>query len=233
MKASNSKIRILVNDDQDIFREGILQIIRSEPDFQLAASTRSTEDILDVIATQYPDVVIMAVCSNAEGITATRKITERFPKIPVLAISMFKQEQNIIGMLKAGAKGCIVRNSTKEEMISAIKSIYNLEEYFSHEILGTLGNIIANGALQKFDFLSASRLTDKDKSLLRLLCQELTLKEIAVKMQVSLRCVENSKNRLCRTLKKSNSIGLVMYAIINGIYNPFNPPRESLPANAN
>jgi DNA-binding NarL/FixJ family response regulator len=222
-----NKIRIVVNDDHDIFREGMLHIIRAEHNFMLCSVIQPGENLVEEVANKNPDVVITSIHSkNMDCVEATRAITEKLPHIGILAITTFQHEHGIINMLQAGAKGCLLRNAQKRDLVQAIRSIHKLEHYYSAEIRGTLSKIIANSDIKSYVFRDYHQLTEKDILLLRYLCQELTLKEISTKLNVSVRTLEHRKNRLYELLGKSNTAGLINYAIINGIYNPFEAVRS-------
>jgi DNA-binding NarL/FixJ family response regulator len=219
---NTNKIRIVVNDDHDIFREGLLQVIRAEQNLMLVSVIQPGENLVEAAASKNPDVVITSIHSkHMDCVEAARTITETLPHIGILAISTFQHEHGIISMLQAGAKGCLLRNAGKRDLLQAIRNIYNLEHYYSVEIAGILTKIIANSDIKTYVFKEHHQLTERDNVILRLLCKELTVKEISSQLQVSVRTIEHRKNKLYEILGKSNTAGLINYAIINGIYNPY------------
>jgi DNA-binding NarL/FixJ family response regulator len=219
-----TKIRILINEDQDIYREGILQIIRSDPDFMPVETIDAEQDLLKAVEDKRPDVVITSIQNtNIDVLEVTKTISESFPDVGVLAISMFTHARIIISIVQAGAKGCLLRNANKSELVHAIRTIYKLEQYYSMEIRGMIGSMVAKKDFKSHMLKDYDLLTDKDKLFLRLLCQEFSLKDISARLNVTVRTLEHRKHKLYQMLNKENTIGLLNYAIVNGIYNPFEP----------
>jgi DNA-binding NarL/FixJ family response regulator len=218
----NNKIRIVVNDDHDIFREGLLQVIRAEQNLMLVSVVQPGENLVETVANKNPDVVITSIhCRHMDCVEAARTITEKLPHIGILAITTFQHEHGIISMLQAGAKGCLLRNAGRRELLMAIKNIYNLEHYYSLEIAGILARIIAKADIKTYVFKDHHQLTERDNVILRLIGKELTVKEISAQLRVTIRAIEHRKKKLYDLLGKSNTAGLINYAIINGIYNPY------------
>ncbi|MGB8191241.1 MAG: response regulator transcription factor [Chitinophagaceae bacterium] len=218
-----NKIRVIISDDQDISRHGLLHIIQSHPEFVVVGSISKSENVLEIMDRNHPDIFITSIEEDAlTEFEITQSVAERFPQIGILVISMFQQTCNIIRMLQAGVKGCLLKNARTEEVTTAIRAIHNLEQYYSLEIRGKLNKIIANGDFQSYLNQNIRNLTDHDKLFLRLLCQEFTIKQISVRMSVTIRSIENKKQKLYHLLNKTNIAGLIIYAITHGIYNPYN-----------
>lgn len=221
MNAQQSKLRVIVHDDQDIFREGLLQIIRSAPDLQLMADAKPGDNIASLVEIKKPHVFITSVNgSPVDGISATKLIAENYPEVNVLAISSFWKDHDLLAILGAGAKGCIIRNAPREELIEAIKAVAQNIEYYSAQVGGKLFSMLADKTFPK-NISPDPRLMDKDWVFLKFLCQELTMKQISDKMNVTVRSLEHRKNRLCAVLQKQTIAGLVNYSIRTGIFNPY------------
>lgn len=223
MENKYSTIKIVFNDDQEIFRKGVVEIIKANPEFELIATIKSCHDLIPIVENKLPDVVITAVQTKdtEDAITITKTLTDRFPHIGVLVISMFQQEQNIIKMLEAGAKGCLLRSAASNELVEAIKTVHRLDTYYSPQIIGKLGNLIADQHFIRFGLKNAAVLNNTDKMLLSLLCREYTMKEIATHFDISVRTVEHRKEKLYLILGKKNIAGLINYAIQSGLYSPY------------
>jgi len=131
-----------------------------------------------------------------------------------LALSMFSDERTIIKMLRLGAKGYILKNIDPDELKKALDSVmkknFYLSEYISGKIISGLHKDMDRSEEQIV-------LTDKEKEFLRLICSEITYKDIAIKMFVSPRTVDDYRNSLFEKLKVKSRIGLVMYAMKNGL----------------
>ncbi|HRQ51811.1 MAG TPA: response regulator transcription factor, partial [Agriterribacter sp.] len=149
------------------------------------------------------------------GFETAEWLFRNHPQIKVLALSMFSDENTIIRMLKLGAKGYIMKTAEPEELRLALESVvqknFYLSEYITGKIVGGLNRNMEHPDEQVI-------LTDKEVEFLKLTCSELSYKEIAEKMFVSSRRVEDHRNVLFEKLKVRSRVGLVMYAIKKGIF---------------
>ncbi len=149
-----------------------------------------------------------------DGFETAAWLSKNYPKIKVLALSMFSDERTIIRMLRQGARGYILKNIEPEELKKALDSVMKKNFYLSEEISGK----IISGLHKDMDRVEESpSLTQREKEFLSLICSEITYKEIAAKMFVSPRTVDEYRNSLFEKLKVKSRVGLVMYAIRNGL----------------
>ncbi|HEX3023830.1 MAG TPA: response regulator transcription factor, partial [Chitinophagaceae bacterium] len=137
-----------------------------------------------------------------------------YPQIKVLALSMQSDESSIIRMLRLGAKGYLMKNVEPDELNIALESVVKKDFYLSETISGK----VISGLHQDYQQpLEPNMLSDKDKEFLRLICTELTYKDIAEKLFVSPRTVDDYRNALFEKLNVHTRMGLAMYAIKNKI----------------
>jgi DNA-binding NarL/FixJ family response regulator len=221
MEYSHRNIRILVNDHQDITRAGITYILRNERDLEIVP-VQDSNRLLELVEIKQADVLITAAESKQTDIAATvGLITQRYPHTGVLVISAFHHDEHIVNMLKAGATGYVVRNSREAEIIEAIRSVAVLKPYYSPEISTRLANILTKEELEKYALVPVVHLTEKEKSFLKLLCYEHSMKDISTMIGLSVRTLEHKKEKLYQKLEKQNIAGLMNYAILAGLYNPY------------
>ena len=153
-----------------------------------------------------------------DGYDTTLWLKKNHPAIKVLALSMFNDENAIIRMLKNGAKGYLLKDSSPSELRSAIQSVVSKGFYYSELVTGTLIHTInhmdnpENASIK--DLLG---LNERELEFLKLMCTELTFKEIADKMNISPRTVDGYRDALLEKLQCKTRIGLVIFAIKNGI----------------
>jgi DNA-binding NarL/FixJ family response regulator len=221
MEHLNRNIRILIHDHQDISRAGITLILSKEPDFQVIPLSDSS-DLLQLVQSNQPDVVFTSAESKQTDIVETvQTITGQYPHIGILVISAFHHDQHILNMLRAGATGYVIRNAHRAEIVQAIRHVAALQPYYSPEISARLANIIANKELEQYAIDAPVFLTDKEKLFIKLLCYEHSLKDIAGIIGLSVRTLEHKKQKLYEKLGKQNLPGLINYAILTGLYNPY------------
>lgn len=217
MADSSRKIQVAVVDDHTLLRNALAKLIDSFEHFSVYFQAENGEELKEKLKKRYiPDIVLLDVnMPGMNGFETAEWLFKNHPQVKVLALSMFSDENTIIRMLKLGAKGYIMKTAEPEELHLALESVmqknFYLSEYITGKIVGGL-----NRDMERSD--EHVILTDKEVEFLKLTCSELSYKEIAEKMFVSSRRVEDHRNTLFEKLKIRSRVGLVMYAIKKGIF---------------
>lgn len=211
-----SKIKVAVVDDHTLLRNALCKLIDSFAGFTAYFDAQNGEELKERIRKKMiPDVILLDVnMPGMNGFETAEWLYKNYPQIKVLALSMFSDENTIIRMLKMGAKGYIMKTAEPEELELALESVMQKNFYLSEDITGK----IIGGLNKNVDISDDTAvLTDKEKEFLKWVCSDLSYKEIGEKMFVSTRRVEDHRNMLFEKLKLKSRVGLVMYAIKNGI----------------
>ena len=217
MADSSRKIQVAVVDDHTLLRNALAKLIDSFEHFSVYFQAENGEELKEKLKKKYiPDIVLLDVnMPGMNGFETAEWLFKNHPQVKVLALSMFSDENTIIRMLKLGAKGYIMKTAEPEELHLALESVmqknFYLSEYITGKIVGGLNRNMKQPDEQVI-------LTDKEEENLKLNCSELSYKEIAEKMFVSSRRVEDHRNTLFEKLKIRSRVGLVMYAIKKGIF---------------
>ena len=216
MSSVNKQIQIAIADDHTLLRKALAKLINSFEDYSVIFEADNGKEIKKKI-NEYliPDLVLLDVnMPEMDGFETTGWLNKNYPRIKVLALSMFNDERTIIRMLRQGARGYIMKNIDPDELKKALDSVVHKNFYLSEEISGK----IISGLHKDVDReTEPTPLTPKEKEFLRLICSEITYKDIAAKMFVSPRTVDDYRNALFEKLKVKSRVGLVMYAIRNGL----------------
>ena len=216
MAASLKKIQVGIVDDHNLLRKALAKLIASFDNYEVLFEGDNGKDIKVKITQQViPDIILLDVnMPDMDGYETVRWLHKNYPQVKVLALSMSSDENTIIRMLRLGAKGYIMKNIEPEELQLALDSImkkdFYLSEYISGKIISGLHKDLGNPE-------DPVVLSDKEKEFLRLICSELTYKDIADKMFISPRTVDNYRNTLFEKLKVRTRVGLVMFAIKNSL----------------
>jgi DNA-binding NarL/FixJ family response regulator len=214
-------IKVILVDDHKLIRDGIKAHIEEDNRFEVVGEAGNGADALLIIKNVTADVVLMDINMDVmDGIECTAKITELYPSIKVLALSMLAENQHIKEMLKAGAQGYLLKNSTEQEIKQAIISVYNGMPYYSSEVLHTVMNSLASpisNKKKKSKFEPTIPLTDREKEVLVLIIKEFSNQEIADKLFISKRTVDAHKRNLLEKTGAKNVAGLVIFALNNNI----------------
>jgi two-component system response regulator NreC len=220
MIRTDKPIRIILADDHEIFRDGLRVMLKKQPSIELLAEAGNGVDLIELTRKLRPDVVLTDIMMpKMDGIEATRNLLAEFPGLKIVALSMFDEENLIIDMLEAGAKGYLLKNAHKEEIVGAIRAVFADENYYCSSTSLKLAQLIARSRFSNIR-TSQPELTDKEKEVVCLICLQMSNKEIAGKLNLSIRTIEGYRERIQEKIKVKNVAGLVVYAIKHKIYTP-------------
>lgn len=214
--ATGKKIQVAVADDHTLLRNALARLISSFENYAVIFEANNGKEVREHLSRHIiPDIVLLDVnMPESDGYETAKWIYKNYPQVKVLALSMFSDEGTIIRMLCLGAKGYIMKNADPEELKEALDSVLKKDFYLSEYISGK----IISGLHKDIDMPNEQvSLNEKEKEFLRWVCTELTYKDIAAKMFVSPRTVDDYRNALFEKLKVKTRIGLVLYAIRNGM----------------
>ena len=216
MAGGNKKIQVAVADDHSLLRSALAKLINSFENYTVLFEADNGREIKDKLSKHIiPDVVLLDVnMPDMDGYETAQYLHKNYPQVKVLALSMFSDENIIIRMLKLGAKGYILKNAEPEELREALDSVLKKDFYLSEYISGK----IVSGLNKDLDRPKENMaLSDKEKELLKYMCSELSYKDIAGKMFVSPRTLDDYRNNIFEKTKVKTRVGLVIYAIRNGL----------------
>lgn len=217
-----SRITLSIVDDQQLFLQGLAALIRDIDDFELLQVAETGQSLLDQFATAalLPDILLMDMkLPDMNGLQLNEQLQKQYPSIKVIVVSMYDQERIIYRMIEAGACGYLVKNCSKEELITAITSTAKTGFYFNFPTMQAMRHAakFKNQALHNINNIPIA-LTRREEEVLQLICKELTNAEIAEKLFISLRTVDGHRNNLLVKTGCKNTAGLVIFAIRFGIY---------------
>jgi len=206
-------IRVLIVDDHEMIRNGLAALLRDEPDILVVEFAQNGKEALEKCAYRQLDVVLMDIMMPImNGVEATIAIKKEHPELRVLAVTINDEPRFIKEVLAAGASGYILKHSTKEEIVKAIKNVSEDRQYFSNDILSKISDEFARGKMG-----APPILTKKEQQVLKLIALEYTNQEIADSLKCGIRTVDTHKRNLIKKLEVKNVVGLVKYALRLGI----------------
>jgi DNA-binding NarL/FixJ family response regulator len=220
MAEHTDNITLILADDHQIVRDGIKSLLQSEDKIVILGEAENGEQAINLVRELKPDLVIMDINMPVlDGIDATRFITENYPGTRVLVLTMTSEQEHIKKMIEAGAGGYILKNSGRQELISAIQSIAAGRNYFSDEVKDAImQNMVQRQT--KNDKIAGEPvpLTRREKDVLNLIVKEFTNFEIAEKLFISVRTVDAHRRNLLEKTGARNTAGLVKFAIENRLF---------------
>ncbi len=214
-------IKLIIADDHEIFRDGFKLMLTKYPEIKLVGEAENGKELVELTQKLQPDVVITDIKMPVmDGIEATKKIIELFPDMGIIGLSMFDEDDLIIDMLEAGAKGFLIKNAGKEQITEAIKTVYNNDPYYCKTTSHKLTNMIAKSRFNPYKKTAKVEFSEREKEIIGFICSEMTNKEIGDKLFLSVRTVEGHRLKILEKMGVKNSIGLVVYAVKTGLFKP-------------
>lgn len=217
-------IQVLIVDDHKIIRQGLNAIINYENGINVAGECTDGTEVLNFVKNNDVDVILMdIIMQHQNGISTTRQVKINYPNIKVMALSMQSDYSSIQKMLNAGANGYAIKGSGADEIIKAIKEIYNGKKYFSKDVSNSIMlNMIENEFKMEKDTLSLTQekiqnLTTREIEVLKHIASEETNIEIANNLGISCGTVSTHRRNLLQKMNVKNSIGLVKFAYRCGL----------------
>ena len=209
------KIKIMVVDDHQIFRNGLVMLLNQISHIEVVSEASNGFEFLEKIASINPDIVLMDIkMPIINGIEASRKAIELNPKLKILALSMFGEEEYFQNMLDAGVKGFLLKNIGMDELERAINLVFEGSSYYSNELLSILTkNFVAKTEDEDAELNKTNKLTKREVQVLDLICQGYTNIEIAKELFISQRTVDGHRTNLLTKTDSKNSINMVTQAI--------------------
>jgi two-component system invasion response regulator UvrY len=210
------KFKIGIADDHILVRKALIRLINSFEDYNVLFEVNNGNELkTSIIKAGVPDIVLMDInMPNGNGFDATAWLHKHYPLVKVLVLSMLSDEAVIIKVIKLGAKGYILKTMEPEELKTALDSIVKNDFYLPEVISGkVISGLQHNFDADKKDII----VTEKERSFLQLLSTEMSYKEIAAQMFVSPRSIDEYKAILSERFHVKTRIGLVMYAVKNGL----------------
>jgi DNA-binding NarL/FixJ family response regulator len=210
-------IRIILVDDHQIIRDGIKALLAGFDDIIIITEAGSAEECLQSLRFHQADLALVDISlPGISGIKLTEELAVLHPSLKVLILSMHINETYISTAFKAGALGYLAKNTTRDELITAIRVVAGGNKYVGKEVT----DVITQGYIRrlKSDEQSGNELLSKREiEILRLSAEGLGNKEISEKLFISIRTVESHKNHIMQKLELKSSVDMVKYAIKSGL----------------
>lgn len=211
-------IKVISVDDHKIVRDGIRAMLMGNKEIKLIGEASGKDELLCLLENSMPDLLLLDIAMpGTSGIEITKELTQTHPNLKILMLSANKDEESILNSVHAGTHGFLHKDSSKRELITAIKAVYNNDGYFSEN----LSKIIYNSYIKKVKEPAITDqepcLSERETDIIKLLGEGISHKEIADKLNISPRTVETHKSNILAKLNLNNTIELVKYAIKEGI----------------
>ncbi len=209
-------IKIIIVEDHEIVREGIKLILSERPEISIVGDVGDAMELFKLLKKETPDVILMDIeLPGMSGIEIVKILTNDYPKIKALILSMSIDENTIFYSIKAGAKGFLHKNATQQELVDAIKCINEGKEYFSPKVSDIMIKSYAEKAKNglKISEMPERILSPREIEILKYIKEGLSNLEMSEKCLISIRTVEGHKDHMKRKLRLRKSADLIRYAL--------------------
>lgn len=211
-----SPVSIAIVDDHAMLRKGLANILNEEHDFNVILQAGNGEHFIELVEkSSPPDIILLDIhMPQMDGYKTAQWVEQHLPLSHVLILSMNDDEEMVIKMLRCGAKGYVLKDADPKELCRAIRDVmvngYHLSKLVTGKLLFTMN--------KPQDYTTQTKLSVREKEFLNLCCSDLTYKEIADRMFVSVRTVDGYRDSLFEKLEQKSRVGLVLYAIKHNYY---------------
>jgi len=213
-----NKIKIVLVDDHRIFRDGLKSLLSEADSIEVIGEATDGNELFELLKSLKPDLVLMDISMKGpSGIEVSAQIAVSYPEIKVMILSMHTNEEFVVNAIKAGVKGYLSKDTSGEELLNAIKIIYDGGEWYSKLVSDNFMKIYAKKYKAEQNLLENKILTQREIEILKLAATGYTNKEIADKLFISTKTVDCHKNNIVQKLKLKNTAEMVLYAVKNKI----------------
>jgi two-component system, NarL family, response regulator NreC len=205
--------RILLADDHSVVRHGFRRILDAQEDLEVVGEVSNGREAVEQAILLQPDVIIMDVTMpELNGIEATRRIAESVPRARVLALSMHRDSVYVREILRAGARGYLLKDSSEGDLIAAVRAVAQGEGYLSPSVSDAVLSDYRKHVTNPIDML-----TSREREVLQLVAEGKTNKEIATGLNLSVYTVEAHRGKIMEKLNLHSASEMVRFAIRNGL----------------
>ncbi len=211
-------IRILLADDHAIVRDGLRALLEKQPDMTVSGEASDGREAVQFAGENAPDVVVMDIAMpNMNGIEATRRIVATRPATAVVILSMHQDESYVLRSLKAGARGYLLKDSLRTDVVEAIRSVAQGRSFLTRKVRSLLQEDYIREMERRGVEDSYDLLTDREREILQLIAEGRTNKEVANLLNIGLTTVETHRTHILQKLGLHSVPELILYAVRKGI----------------
>lgn len=212
-----NKLKIVLADDHAVVREGLKRLIGAESDMEVIGEAEDGASVIDQASRDHPDIIVMDISMpKTSGIEATRVIKKNAPEIKIIALTVHEDRGYLQELLEAGSSGYVLKRAASEELIQAIRCVASGTLYVDQRLVGNLISAMIHRRGNSKS--SIDTLSDREATVLKLIAGGYTNKEIAAKLEVSVKTVETYKSRSMEKLGLRSRVDIVRVANEQGWY---------------
>lgn len=210
------KIKVLIADDHQLFREGLVNLLFSAPDIEVIAQAENGLEAIEMSKNLKPDVILLDIAMpKMNGIEAAKELKKVMPNLKIVTVSMHSDKQYVKGVLEAGVDGYLLKNCTYRQLTDAIKSVHAGKKFLSEDIT----ELVISGYLEPSDSDSDeySSLSEREKEIFLLFAKGKSTREIGEKLFISVKTVGTHKQHILEKLNLKTNADMLKYGLKKGL----------------
>ena len=214
-----NRLRILVADDHEIVRRGLVSLIKSHPDWEVCAEANNGRQAVEKTSESKPDIAILDIGMPVlNGLEATRQILREHPGVRVLILTITDSDQAVQAVLDAGARGFLLKSDAARDLVMAVEALAHNKTFFTARV----ADLVLSGYLNRTqrsakNNISLPGLTSREREVVQLLAEGKSTKEVACHLDLSVKTAETHRSNIMRKLNLHSVSELVLYAIKNNM----------------
>lgn len=211
-----SEIRVLLADDHNVLRQGMAQVLETQPDITVVAQARTGKEAMQLAKQHHPNVILMDInMPQMDGVAAARHITAELPQTGIIILTMYRRDDYVFEAIKAGASGYLLKEVELDELLSAIRTVAQGEAVIDPAIAGRVLAVLRAPAVKPENDIPD--LTDRDQEILRLVARGLSNQEIADQLFLAEKTIRNRLSYIFKQLHLQNRTQAALYALRKGL----------------
>lgn len=214
----NKKYKIAITDDEALFRKGMEMILSDCDDCEVVFEAENGQELLDRLETteKAPDVILLDLQMPVmDGVDTLKALQEKYSELKVIVLTSHYNASMILRLVEEGASAFLPKNVDPDELVRTIQNVIDKGFHYNSYIVQLLRERMLFGKPRTL--VLVEELTKREKEILLLICDQYTNKEIADKLFISSRTVEGHRNKMLEKTRSKNTVGLIIYAIENGL----------------
>ncbi|MGK6343046.1 response regulator [Chryseobacterium sp. DT-3] len=219
----NSQIKIALIDDEQLILEGVKMLLSNEKNISVCLTSNNGPDFIEKLGSlsedEFPHIALVDVqMQPMNGFELVEILKEKYPDLRIIILSSHYKTSILGYMVKLGVSAFLPKNSDRKTFIEAITMVYKNGVFFTAEDHQMLFTYMNSSTKKKSLFEMEDELSEREKDVVKLICQEYTNNEIGEKLFISPRTVESHRQRILEKIGAKNTVGIVIYAVVNNIY---------------
>lgn len=209
----------MLADDHELYLDGLKNLFKNQQRYNIVGTARNGKDLIQLAESLHPQILLTDLrMPVVDGTSAIRKLKEKIPALQCLVLTGYDNEHYLLDALEAGAMGYINKQMPKELLFEALDQVSRGLPYFCNSTTKKMIKLMSKSAYNPFKKEVSDKFSTTERNIILLLCEELSNQEIANRLYLSSRTVENNRSRILKKMGVKSTVGIAIYAIKHGMY---------------